>query len=487
MMAPVKSTAVFLLLFPLWAHAAQVSFWTGRSEPLSTEEQAMLDKDEAKNLYWQVGTLLDHSGDWHWDDMPLRLPQAHQTVIPVVHLDIKVADPFQKTDDLLGKLKKVVANGSLALDYDCPIAKLTEYAAFLQKARELAPHLAVIAREGWTDAPGFDDLQQSVEQFLPRFYDDEATVVAGGKREPAALLYNEASEKKAFSAWGQQKTKWQAILPNFARLAVFNRSSVPYKVAHSWTWNEALLDPALLPVAPMKNGTLVMKAAHTMQVGSASMRGSETLVLAMMEPSQIQQAMDAASAAGAAGVVFQLPGESAETGWSLAQLGNLGNTETGFSVKVDDERLVLSNTSSADLPPRSETAEDRGYLLEISAPAKVYHTATEGDFYDVAGIEAADDSVARHRREQMLKGNLWHPIARDPSLAVDPSLARRLQFSFAALRSGKSMATGVVRLVAGYDYSVLRYRVLPVQPQWKPLDAVVNLPQKSDQQSDDSE
>ena len=140
-------------------------------------------------------------------------------------------------------------------------------------------------------------------------------------------------------------------------------------------------------------------------------------------------------------------------------------------LRVEGNRLVLVNDSRADLPPRSRSEEDRGYILELKAGANVWADAEAGDFFALDcfwDVSAREDQQIR--KADANKGNLWRPIDHVASMSVPAEKANRLRFSFGALRAGQSLRSGLVRLNPNSQRSSIRYRILPIQSEWKPVD-----------------
>ena len=115
----------------------------------------------------------------------------------------------------------------------------------------------------------------------------------------------------------------------------------------------------------------------------------------------------------------------------------------------------MVNESDADLEPRLSSANgkgdlDRGYALELDAPAAIFRDAQEGDFWRVLGH--ADPDGARR--------------------AVATSLATRLTFWFSHLRARQSWRPGVIQLAPGATFDQIRYRIrnAPGDAEWKNID-----------------
>jgi hypothetical protein len=112
--------------------------------------------------------------------------------------------------------------------------------------------------------------------------------------------------------------------------------------------------------------------------------------------------------------------------------------------------LTLVNDSDADLEPRfaGNGGQDRGYALEIDAPAPVFREAGAGDFWKVTGHINPDTT---------------------PVLVAVP-LATRLTFWFSHLRAGESLDCGLIQLAPNTSFKNIRYRILPQGDAWHPVE-----------------
>jgi hypothetical protein len=112
--------------------------------------------------------------------------------------------------------------------------------------------------------------------------------------------------------------------------------------------------------------------------------------------------------------------------------------------------LVLQNESAADLGPRlagERHDRDRGYTLELDAPAPVFREAEPGAFFRVTGHV--------------------DPESKKPLRASVPS-ATRLTFWFSHLDARASLRSGIFQLAPGAAASTIRWRV--TGGDWRPLD-----------------
>jgi hypothetical protein len=118
-----------------------------------------------------------------------------------------------------------------------------------------------------------------------------------------------------------------------------------------------------------------------------------------------------------------------------------------------DDRLELVNDSEHDLPARLAGPKgdlDRGYALEIDAPAAMFRDALAGDFWRVASHVNPD-------------GEKPTPVA--------VSLATRLTFWFSHLPARARLRTGLLQLAPGATLDQIRYRILNCEGAnaWNPI------------------
>ena len=111
-------------------------------------------------------------------------------------------------------------------------------------------------------------------------------------------------------------------------------------------------------------------------------------------------------------------------------------------INPDTSTIELVNNSDADLE-FSATATERGYALQIEAPAAIFRDAGAGDFWRVSG-----DADGRR---------------------VAIQLATRLTFPFSHLRARQALRTGPIRLAPAANFSQARWRILNFasQSQWQ--------------------
>jgi len=477
-------SALAALLAPGESVAFDRAYWnggSGHSARLTDGEQRELDAQHIGVIYWQVGELIFRAGAWRREDEPARLPAVHQRVIPVLRLTVKredAQDLFKNPEALVTKVRTVfgrtvdAAGGSLVIDFEGPDAVFPAYAAFLAQLHDAIPKLAATVPARWITQPSFDLLQQSVVE-LEVFGTDRNPIPSSlnADASPASPL-DSAQLGKAFAAWSRSKVTWRAVFTSGATATVYGLDGAPRKILRDWSWSDMLLAPALTPLTPMANGIVKLRAQRATQIMEEGIQGDEVLTIAIPGRAVLAQCLGQAEGAGAAGAIFPLPTPGRdESGWSLRQLGHLEESGMRLTLRMEEARLVLGNQAGADLAPRCETADDRGYTLELLAGAKDWADVAQGDFYDLIGYK--DEGRKDERRglqEQANKGNLWRPITMQPHTLVPVPMANRLQLHFGFLRAGESLRTGFVRLTPGVELTTLWYRVLPIQTEWKPLD-----------------
>jgi hypothetical protein len=159
-----------------------------------------------------------------------------------------------------------------------------------------------------------------------------------------------------------------------------------------------------------------------------------------------------ATEAGAAGVaIFRLPGNGAQSAWSLPQLGALFSESNAAEPRLKLRRtaagFTLENISQADLPPRLDglnNPHDRGWQLEVEVISGArFREASPGEFAAVYGHIDGDQS--------------------QPTRVPIP-LAHRLTYWFSELRASSSRQSGIFQLAPGTPLDELRWRI-PGSPQ----------------------
>lgn len=441
--------------------AFDISFWVWqRSEPLSRSERAELSAQGVHTIYWQVGELENVEETWQWKAR-FALPRAEDVEIrfvPVVRLESREKSPFSKPslESLFGALSAMTkGTDELQLDYDAPDRLVEEYGAALKKIHGLVPRLSITALPGWSRKEVLHALESSVDELLPMLYDFEPDPVVEGAA-PLPLLVPEKLER-SLTEWSHCQIAWRAGLPSFARVTLFDPSGKSRGHIREWNWDDLCFNKSLATLRPAALGVTVLKARTATRVTNAPVQADQFLAVRWPDRAGLMRVIEQTKKTNARGVVFfRLPDSSAPSGWSLRQLGHFeAMPHLVFRAGKAAPQLELVNESDADLEPRLSGANtkgdlDRGYAVEVDAPAAIFRDAQEGDFWRVLGH--VDPEGARQ--------------------AVAVPLATRLTFWFSHLRAGESLRTGVIQLAPGASYSQIRYRVLNTSgdSEWKQVD-----------------
>jgi hypothetical protein len=132
-----------------------------------------------------------------------------------------------------------------------------------------------------------------------------------------------------------------------------------------------------------------LRAVRKTQIAGTSIDENELIAARWPNRSALAEAVVAAKASKAYGRHL-LPSARHDAGWRLV-------VTTAGAVSVQAKRRVsccdvpprgtlqLTNASAIDLEPRltGESERDRGYALEVDAPAPIWREAMEGDFWRV--------------------------------------------------------------------------------------------------------
>jgi hypothetical protein len=450
------------LLVPVSARAAGVDFWVWhRTKPLAAEEGAALKAMGTTTLYWHVGEMENRTDRWRWKAPPRPTQGLAEgwRVVPVVRLTSEVKQPFRAAAlaQLREELIRMAGEGrTLQVDYDCPDRLLPAYAAALQDIRRAIPHLSITALTRWPRLDGFSALTAAVEEIAPMFYDLQADPTGVSVEAPPPPLLDPAQIEAALQPWKACPIPWRAGLPTFARLTVFDRTGLSRGQIPNWTWDDLCFHKALHTLAPTRLGVTLFRAGAIERVAATAVAKDELVVSRYADRGALLRATELARAAGAAGIVlFRLPDGSGPGGWSLGNLGELAAVAQPSLVlrRTTDETLELVNEKSIDLGPRlsgEKNDRDRGYALEVDAPAPVFREALAGDFW----------RVTSHAE----------PDAKNPVAVVVP-LATRLTYWFSHLRGEGSLRTGLFQLAPGASLDSVRYRIVEGgnAGPWKPL------------------
>jgi hypothetical protein len=448
-------------LFCSSASAFETSFWVWqRSEPLSDSERAELSAQGVHAIYWQIGELENVGEAWRWKAR-FSFPGSSASglrFVPVVRLESLERSPFSKSsiESLLGALAGAAKGAEeLQLDYDAPDRLIAEYAAALKKIHTLVPKLSITALPHWARGSALNVLEGSVDELAPMLYDFEPDPIVEGAA-PLPLL---DPEKLAawLADWSKCKTGWCTGLPAFARVTLFDPNGKSRGHVREWNWDDLCFNKSLAPLQPTALGLTLFKAQASTRITNTPVKTEQRVAVRWPDRAALIRVIEQVRKTNARGVVFfRLPDSSAPSGWSLRQLGHLDAAPHLVFRKAEAaQQLELVNESDGDLAPRLAGAHDkggleRGYALEVDAPAAVFRDAHEGDFWRVIG--RVDPDGARQ--------------------AVVVPLATRLTFWFSHLRARQSLRTGVIQLAPGAAFSQIRYRVLsvPANSEWKQIE-----------------
>ena len=454
-----------LALGNAWAGSLERSFWVWhRAAPLRAEESAELARQEVGTLFWSVGEMENRGGAWRWKAPPLTLaavaPRFH--VVPVVRLTSEGKMPFagEAMAGFSEKLKAVATGaGEVQLDYDCPDRLLGDYAAALGEIRRTIPRVSITALAHWPRLRDFAALTRNVSEIAPMFYDMQRDPTGVGPDVPPPPILDPEPVAAALADWRVCAIPWRAGLPTFARLTVFDRTGLSRGQIPNWSWEDFCFHKSLRTLGPTRLGVTLFRADADTRVAATPVAAGEIVASRFTDRAALAQSVERAREAGAAGIVFfRLPDGSDPAGWSLSDLAKLaapGSPRLILRQSAGDQ-LELVNDSPTDLAPRltgEKGDRDRGYALELDAPAPVFREALAGDFW----------RVTSHA----------NPDAKMPKPVAVP-LATRLTFWFSDLRAGAARRTGLLQLAPGATFAGVRYRILNCEGahEWQPITPV---------------
>lgn len=447
--------AAALLLLASPAGAFETAFWVWqRSEPLSQAERGELSRQNVRTIYWQVGELENVGETWRWKARFTRSQSGPGELrfVPVVRLESREKWPFSPASlgSLLNALSAVAkSTDELQLDYDAPDRLLPDYAAALKKLHTLVPRLSITALPGWSRGSAWRNFEGSVDELFPMLYDFEPDPVVRGAA-PLPLLDPEKLER-ALAEWDQCRIPWRAGLPAFARVTLFDSTGKSRGHIRDWSWDALCFNNSLATLRATGLGVSMLKPRAATRVTNTPVTADQLLAVRWPDRAGLLRVIERAEKTSARGLVFfRLPDSTAPSGWSLRQLAHLEAAPHLVLRKTKGlQELELANESDADLEPRLSGAGelDRGYALELDAPAAIFRDAQEGDFWRMIG--QAETGGARR--------------------ALALPLATQLTFWFSHLRARQSLRTGVIRLAPGESFSQIRYRIrnAPGDSEWK--------------------
>ena len=429
-------TVLFLLIAGVAASGFETSYWAWqRNEPPSATEMEELTAQGVSVVYWQIGELVESGATWRWS-VRFQLPAdtAEVRFVPVVRLESRERVPFspEANASLILALKTAIqGRHELQIDYDAPDRLLGEYAATLRQLHKLAPRLTITALPNWARPSAVRQLKGAVDEMLVMLYDFEPEKKGG---EPWPLLVPQKIDRY-LADWNRTGIPWRAGLPVFARATVFDSENKSRGHVRAWTWDDICFNTALEVAAPTTLGVTTFRAKRDLRVEDAAVRAGQMVVTRLPDRAALSQAVAAATATNARGVVFfRFPDSTDPSGWSLRHLGHLeAAPQLSVRVNPDTAMIELANDSDADLA-FSANADGRGYALQLEAAAAIFRDASAGDFWRVAG-----DAEGR-------------------SVAIP--LATRLTFWFSHLRAREVLRTGLIRLAPAADFSQAQWRIL---------------------------
>jgi len=434
------------------------SYWAWqRSDPLSEAEMSELAHQEVHTIYWHVGELENQSDQWNWK-VRYRFPAPDTPTlrfVPVVRLVTREAEPLStaSTDALVAALAPTAKiAGDLQLDFDCPDRLLDHYCAALKKIhRVTSGRLSITALPHWSRPNSLRQIAGSADELFPMLYDYEAEPVLRSDAQPQALI-DPARMAKMLREWSACPKPWHAGLPCFARLTVYDSNGKSRGQIRNWSWDEIVLNRALLLAGPVQLGTGLVRARSGIRIANTQLQAADQLAVRITDRSTLAQTIAALKETSAQGVVlFRLPDSSASSGWSLRQLGHLdASPRLSIAPSTTNKSLILRNEGDGDLPPIFSDSPDgqRGYALEVAFDAPVLREVEPGDFVHV--VTSAESAGRPHE--------------------VAVPFATAVSFPFPNLRAGQAMETGLIQLAPGASLRHARWRIRNADEIWKPVE-----------------
>jgi hypothetical protein len=435
------------------AAAFETSYWVWqRTDALSAEEVAMLQAQGVRQIYWHVGELVNTGDTWEWKSrfhVPSNSTQPR--LIPVVRLVSKESSPFNERsfESLRNNLMPIVKlTGALQIDYDSPDRLLNDYSGALRKIHEFTHDLTITALPHWSRSSSWKVFQGSVDALFPMFYDFEPEPKLVG--ETPKPLIDSSAMTEMLQDWSRSPLPWYAGLPAFARLTAYDSAGKSRGQIRNWTWDEITFNPKLVGFPGASASTVVLRATALTRVSNVALNPNDSLVARWTDLNLLAQASQKARESGAAGCAFfRLPNPPvASSGFSLRQLTHPGD-KPALHLRSSGTNLVLENSGNGDLLPAltSGEAERRGYHLEIAADTPLFREAEPGDFPNAHGYETGESGKQ-----------------------VALPFAQRLSFGFSELRAGQTLQTGLIQLAPGDSFRQTRYRIHPLEKEWKLIE-----------------
>ncbi len=427
------------------------SFWVWqRSSPLSEQELAVLKQNGITRIFWHIGELVNTGDDWQWKSRFPLPPSSEIRFDPVVRLVSNERSPFNERS--LERLRKVAVGSrqsDIQFDYDCPDRLLSDYAAALKSVGQSTGRVTITGLPHWTRSGALQNFRGCIEAVFPMFYDFQPEPVLPNDG-PRPLL-DPAKMNEMLREWASCPIPWHAGLPNFSRLTAYDAKGKSHGHIRNWNWDEITWQRALVSEDAGSAGVFILRALTAVRISKTELGKDDRLVVRMMRPELLAQASAAAEQAGAGGVVFfRLPEDSlAANGCSLPQLLHLqAKPKLVVTKGASGSSLQITNQGEGDLEPNLSTDRPvRGYHLEISSDLPLFREAEPGEF--APEIVASDKPDGRK---------------------VPLPFARVVSFEFSSLAAGETLQTGLIQLAPGASFRQTRYRIQPIEPEWKLLE-----------------
>ncbi len=428
------------------APAIDRAYWVWqRTKPLAEAESVELHRQKVDTLYWHVATVDEKGVSNRFVPEAATLAPGFR-VVPVVRMEMKRL-PASET---FLKLARFAADGALQLDFDVPDSQLGEYAARLTELRKEVPHLGITALAHWPQVKEFPALARSVEELCPMFYDLQNDPTGVSAETPPPPILDAEQAGKWIAVWKGCPTQWRAGLPAFSRMTIFDETGLSRGQIPDWEWDEVVFHSHLHTLAPTRRGVTLMQADATGLVARRPVKKGETVAVRTTDRAALTVCAEKAKVCGAAGeILFRLPAAGNGATCSLRGLADGAGGQPRWKLRCEGDALVLQNEGTADLEPRlagERNDRDRGYTLEIDAPAAVFRAAEPGDFFLVAG----------------------HADPEAKPVRASVPLATRLTFWFSHLEAGGNLRSGIFQLSVAADPHTLRWRA--AGGDWQPFD-----------------
>jgi len=447
-----------LLVFP--ARGLDQTYWVWqRTTPLYPKEAHDLHEAGITQLYWHVGTLKWNGSVWQWrEHLQLNWPALHAScpgvaIVPVVRLEAGSAETFPAPSrapliQLLNQIVTTSGANALQIDYESPDRLIGGYVDFLRELKDGGRtwRLSISALGHWSKFTGI--LAGVTDEITPMFYDLNPASERLGKEGLPPLI--EPDMAGILANWRGCPISWRAGLPNFSRVTVIAADGHNRGNLRAWSWDDIFFASFLNSMGATANGQTLFTVNRDALLGYTPLKAQERLDVRYPDRDQLRQAETESIAAGAKGIIyFRMADSSDPSGYSVRDLGNTKNDAPSFTVTKDDSgRIILTNNSPDDLLPiiRGVEQSDRGYALELEAQTPIWREAIPGDFARVTSGDAQTGGVG---------------------LGIS-----HLQFWFAHLAAGNSLATGYIGQAGSGKISPIRWRIrnLGKEDAWHPLN-----------------